>query len=83
MHSSSFGKPHAAFYLNELLTALMNISFFFMEAFNGPNRGNDILSSDTYLQREEGDTSEATLRRPVPVSRHRRLPSGPPLPVIV
>lgn len=40
-HSS---KPHTAIYLNELLTALMNISFFFMEPFNSPSRGNDILS---------------------------------------
>ena len=53
MRSSSLCKPLAAFYLDELLTKLMNISFFFMEPFNGPNRGNDILSSDNYLKREK------------------------------
>lgn len=54
MHSSlSLRKPHTAFYLNELLTKLMNISFFFMEPFNSPNRGNDILSSAKYLKRED------------------------------
>lgn len=50
MHSSSPCKPHTAFYQNELLTKLMNISFFFMEPFNSPNRGNDILSSAKYLK---------------------------------
>ena len=53
MHSSSLCKPHTAFYLNELLTKLMNISFFFMEPFNSPNRGNDILSSTKYLEKKE------------------------------
>lgn len=53
MHSSALCKPHIAFYLNELLTKLMNISFFFMEPFNSPNRGNHILSSAEYLTKEE------------------------------
>lgn len=52
MHSSSLCKPHTAFYQNELLTKLMNISFFFMEPFNSPNRGNDILSGAKYLKSE-------------------------------
>lgn len=52
MHSSSLGKPRTAFYLNELLTMLMNISFFFMEAFNSPNRSNDILSNGEHLKRD-------------------------------
>lgn len=53
-YSSSFCKPHIAFYLNELLTKLMNISFFFMEPFNSPNRGNDILSrTSTWKNGEE------------------------------
>lgn len=56
MHSSSLCKPHTAFYLNELLTKLMNISFFFMKPFNSPNRGNDILSSAN-VPEERGENS--------------------------
>lgn len=39
-----FPKHTFHFYLNELLTELMNISVFFNESFNGPGRSNDILS---------------------------------------
>lgn len=37
----------------------MNISFFFMEPFNSPNRGNDILSSAS-TWKNGGENQETT-----------------------
>lgn len=53
-YSSSFYKAHISFYLNELLTELMNISVFLNESFNGPGRGNDILSGPRTGRKVEG-----------------------------
>lgn len=47
-----------AFYLNELLTKLINILFFFIEPFNSPNRGNDIVNGAKYLLKKKEECSQ-------------------------